>query len=762
MFAIGKYGRQKINELYGYEAQIAPRVRLLQDEIDAFEKNKHEISNKFDMSGADSYPANAKANKPKVSIVCITYNHGPFISKALDGFVSQKTDFVFEAIVADDFSDDNSRAIIAEYAKKYPDIIKPIFREKNIGSLPNYVDALSRADGQYLAICDGDDYWTDDLKLQKQVDFLDNNPDYSMCCHPFRQTYIDKSVPDKIITPWDFVSRDAKQRGYLTIKDLFPVNPIGSLTAMYRWSLKNKTPDWMKDYHIGDLVLHLLHADKGRIGVIDEVMAVYQRHANGVWFGNETREKQRSFAVEYANLLTDLDHELDLKYTDVITPCKGRPLKILFIAMENSIHSYQWIQAVLKENHHVVQLYSSYCIPEKPSLFNAKDKIKIYSSSKSIKGNAIKVYLKFLFGLVFHPVRTMRMMRNGSFGYGTFIRTTKFETILVYLKLILKMFLRPKQMWMHIKNNSFVHRETFDKEEALHAVVKKFQPDIVHTLHTQSSGYMLMNLRKNWQGNFPVWVHSVWGSDIYLWERIPGQKEALRELVSYIDYFISEGKRDQVLAKNLGYTGRFIEPMPATGGFDIEKIKSLKLLKPSLRKEIAVKGYDRGVGRFRDAISGVIRAKDVLQDYTINVFSLEMSTELLGVYAADSGLNINVIPYGPYEDIISMYSRSKIYIGCSFSDGTPASFLEALAYGAFPIQTNTADTEAWVVDGKTAILVPPDDPLAVELAIRRVIADDELVDAAAEINFQTISMKANNKQWVKTIQKIYNSIGYAV
>lgn len=702
-----------------------------------------------------------KANNPKVSIVCITYNHGSFISKALDGFISQKTDFDFEAIVADDFSDDNNRSIIAEYAQKYPNIIKPIFRNKNIGSLPNYVDALSRAEGQYLAICDGDDYWTDELKLQKQVDFLDTHPDYSMCCHPFRQTYIDKSVQDKIITPWDFVSEDVKQRGYLTLEDLFPVNPIGSLTVMYRWSLKNKIPDWMKDYHIGDLVLHLLHADKGRIGVIDEVMAVYQRHVNGVWFGNETKEKQRSFAVEYANLLTDLDHELDLRYTDVITPCKGRPLKILFVAMENSIHSYQWIQAVLKENHHNVQLYSSYRIPEKPSLFTSEDKIEIYSSLDSVKGNAVTRYLKFLFRLVFRPLHIMRLMRNGTFGYGSFMRTTKFETILIYIKLVLKMFLRPKQMWTLIKNNSFGLVETVKKEE-LDTVIKRFQPDIIHTLHTQTSGYMLMNLRKNWQGKFPIWVHSVWGSDIYLWERIPGQKEILRELMSYIDYFISEGKRDQLLVKKLGYKGKFIEPMPATGGFDIEKIKSLRLLKPSLRKEIAVKGYDRGVGRFRDAISGIIRAKDVLQDYTINVFSLEMSTELLDVYVANTGLKINVLPYGSYEDIINMYSRSKIYIGCSFSDGTPASFLEAMAYGAFPIQTNTADTDAWIVDGCTAILVPPDDPVAVEHAIRRVIADDELVDKAAEINFQTITAKADKKEWTKTIQKIYNSIGYAV
>ena len=91
---------------------------------------------------------NIKANKPKVSIVCITYNHEAFISKALKGFTSQKTDFALEAIIADDCSSDNSPAIIADYAKKFPNIIKPIFRKKNIGSLTNYVKALFRAKGQ--------------------------------------------------------------------------------------------------------------------------------------------------------------------------------------------------------------------------------------------------------------------------------------------------------------------------------------------------------------------------------------------------------------------------------------------------------------------------------------------------------------------------------------------------------------------------------------------------------------------------------------
>ena len=144
--------------------------------------------------------------------------------------------------------------------------------------------------------------------------------------------------------------------------------------------------------------MHLLHANQGKVGVLDDVMGVYQRHSGGVWYQNDTKENQQKHAVEYSNLLTDIDHELNLKYTHIITPCKGHSLRILFIAMENSIHSYQWIQAILKENHHVVQLYSSYRIPEKPSLFTSSDKIKLYSPfSETIKRNAIKFYFKYLF-----------------------------------------------------------------------------------------------------------------------------------------------------------------------------------------------------------------------------------------------------------------------------------------------------------------------------------------------------------------------------
>lgn len=118
-----------------------------------------------------------------VSIVCITYNHEPYLRDALEGFLFQKTTFPFEIILAEDCSTDGTRAICEEYAAKYPDKINYIYRDHNVGYNENEYEAMCAAKGKYIAYCEGDDYWTDSLKLQKQVDFLESHPEYAVCWH---------------------------------------------------------------------------------------------------------------------------------------------------------------------------------------------------------------------------------------------------------------------------------------------------------------------------------------------------------------------------------------------------------------------------------------------------------------------------------------------------------------------------------------------------------------------------------------------------
>lgn len=124
--------------------------------------------------------------EPLLSVVTITYNHKPYIRKCIEGVLMQKVNFPMEFIIAEDCSTDGTRAICEEYASKYSELIRLIISNTNIGCNPNELRAMTAAKGKYIAYCEGDDFWTDPLKLQKQVDFLESHPEYSVCFHRCR------------------------------------------------------------------------------------------------------------------------------------------------------------------------------------------------------------------------------------------------------------------------------------------------------------------------------------------------------------------------------------------------------------------------------------------------------------------------------------------------------------------------------------------------------------------------------------------------
>ena len=221
----------------------------------------------------------------KVSVICVTYNHAGFIRQALDGFVMQKTDFPFEVLIHDDASTDGTADIIREYAEKYPDIIKPVFQTENqwargldISKEYNW----PRIRGQYVAVCDGDDYWTDASKLQKQADFLDAHPDYTICFHPVSVFWDNGEQPDSIFPG----KRKLKD---ISLDKLSKQNFIPNLSVMYRWQPDglDVIKEWPENIYPGDWFVHLLHAKHGKIGVLPDVMARYRRHAGGISFVSE-------------------------------------------------------------------------------------------------------------------------------------------------------------------------------------------------------------------------------------------------------------------------------------------------------------------------------------------------------------------------------------------------------------------------------------------------------------------------------------------
>lgn len=230
---------------------------------------------------------------PLVTIRCITYNHEPYIRQCLEGFVMQKTTFPFEAIVHDDASTDGTAAIIREYAEKYPNIIKPIYETENQyskhdGSLSRIMNAHIR--GKYVAICEGDDYWIDPLKLQKQVDFLESHPDYSICFHSALLKWEKGEYPDSIFYR-------VKEREYYGT-EIFKRWIVATASVVFRKSVLDSNI-YEKVLHekrfiYGDNPLFLCAAKLGRIYGMKEVMSVYRKHEGGAVFFHDIKRELKT------------------------------------------------------------------------------------------------------------------------------------------------------------------------------------------------------------------------------------------------------------------------------------------------------------------------------------------------------------------------------------------------------------------------------------------------------------------------------------
>lgn len=228
-----------------------------------------------------------KSNNPLVAIRCITYNHEPYIRDALEGFVMQKTKFPFVAIVHDDASTDGTAAIIREYAEKYPDTIKPIYETENQyskrdGSLGRIMDEACKETGaKYIAMCEGDDYWIDPLKLQKQVDFLEENPDYSMCASNAR---IYNCKTSKYISHISNVQSDIdfdREKIILNGGDV-----INTCSIMFRYEIYSTMSDTIHKFHVGDYPLQVLMSHKGKVRIFKEYLCVYRLFSIGSWTRN--------------------------------------------------------------------------------------------------------------------------------------------------------------------------------------------------------------------------------------------------------------------------------------------------------------------------------------------------------------------------------------------------------------------------------------------------------------------------------------------
>jgi glycosyltransferase involved in cell wall biosynthesis len=211
-----------------------------------------------------------------VSICMITYNHEKFIRQAIESVLAQKTDFDYELVIGEDCSTDNTRAICIEYAEKHQGKIKLLLHEENMGMIPNFLKTLNSCSGKYVAMLEGDDYWTHPLKLQKQVDFLEANEDFAICHHNMNVIYEENTKESHLSNPPD-------QKEDSTIEDLAHGNYIYTASCVFRNRLIGEFPEWFSNCSIGDYPLHMLNARSGKIRYIPDVMGVYRVHQEGFW-----------------------------------------------------------------------------------------------------------------------------------------------------------------------------------------------------------------------------------------------------------------------------------------------------------------------------------------------------------------------------------------------------------------------------------------------------------------------------------------------
>jgi glycosyltransferase involved in cell wall biosynthesis len=214
--------------------------------------------------------------RPKVSVAMITYNHERFIAQAIESALAQTTDFPFEIVIGDDASTDRTPEIVRRFAERFPMVVHARLGDRNVGINRNLTETIHACRGEYVALLEGDDYWTAAYKLQAQSEFLDRNPECASCFHNAR-ILRDAGPPTELYNHPD-------QRSAVTLEDLLDGNFIATCSVMFRAALLARLPAWFHPLEFGDWPLHIICAQHGTIGYLgSEPMGVYRVHPHGAW-----------------------------------------------------------------------------------------------------------------------------------------------------------------------------------------------------------------------------------------------------------------------------------------------------------------------------------------------------------------------------------------------------------------------------------------------------------------------------------------------
>lgn len=392
--------------------------------------------------------------------------------------------------------------------------------------------------------------------------------------------------------------------------------------------------------------------------------------------------------------------------------------KILFVAMPDSIHTARWISQIVGQGWDIHLFPSIDCGVIHPELHDVT---------------------------VHHAIHPLRWQHQS-------VRVSALGNLSAAVKTRMRSLL-PKLFPDH-------------RAARLARLISRLKPDLVHSLEIQHAGYLALQAKEILIGNFPPWIVTNWGSDIYLFGRLAQHEPKIRSVLSSCAFYSCECRRDVCLAKAYGFAGTLLPVFPNTGGFDLTRTAFLR--QPgatSQRRLIMLKGYQNWSGRALVGLRALERCADLLAGYEVAIYCATPDVVIAAeLFSSATGVPVSIIPFGsPHDQMLQSHGRARISIGLSISDAISTSLLEAMVMGSFPIQSWTACADEWIEDGKTGILVHPEDPELVESAIRRALADDRLMDGAAQANLnlaaERLEISALQARAVELYRGIFDTIG---
>lgn len=266
------------------------------------------------LDGPDSRP---EATPPKVSIILLTYNHEKWITQSVESVLMQETNFDYELVIVEDCSTDGTREKVIDFQHRFPEQIRLSLSTTNGEYRENRAAAFLASPGRYIALLDGDDYWTSPHKLQRQADFLDTHPECTLCFHN-----VEVFDEDDILEPWYLNPPD--QEEITGLEDLLANNYIASCSPMFRNGVLDSFPDWYYAAKWADWPRYILYAQRGKIGYLDEVMGARRLHSGGMWARLDNTQRVEQTIEFYRHIAPHLEARHDVIVQGRIADLSGK------------------------------------------------------------------------------------------------------------------------------------------------------------------------------------------------------------------------------------------------------------------------------------------------------------------------------------------------------------------------------------------------------------------------------------------------------